>query len=85
MQGKGFHSNQKIHQVLRISLWMEGPRGSPCHTLPHPSRLAWFVRIVHLPLNLERILASSLFILLISASLLLPANRSRYVASYVVL
>lgn len=30
----------------------------------------------HLPLNLERMFASSLFILFISASLLLPADRS---------
>ena len=52
-----------------------------CH--PNHWLLASFVRIVHLPLNLERILASSLLILLISASLLLPENRSRYDARYV--
>lgn len=35
-----------------------------------------------LPLNLERMLASSLFILLISASLLLPGNRREYFCTW---
>lgn len=35
-------------------------------------------RLNRLPLNLERMLASSLFILLISASLLLPGNRREF-------